>query len=311
MANSYLGFLDLLQTPEFYSTRTITDSSALGSSVAGFPASNVFTRNLYQPFKRSGLNAGQPAILDLDLVLCGADGSAAPFSVAIIAVMGLRAPNSVNGRESSSIFVDVHANSGGFSSTGGQTSSVTVYPASGNPQHAFIVLGGGTAPVTLNRYVRILVSGSPTTGSCTVNVGRVMVMPVIAGPVAPDDYAINQVDNSEIVVSYDGTPYRLSRPPSKTVAFTMRGLSPLSTVYSYAAGTFSSVIAANRLSAINGDAVFISEPAYDGTTNFGGVTYGRLAESLKITMDRAGNTFSAAPLQTYSASGTIIETPFA
>lgn len=312
MAKSYLGFVDLLQTPEFYTTRTITDSSALGSSVAGFPASNVFNRNLYKPFKRSGLASGQTAILDLDLVLSNADGTGAGFQVGIIAVMGLRAPNNVDGREATSIFVQINANSGGFASSGGQSGSFTVYPASGNPQDAIIVIGDGVTPVTLNRYVRIRVSAANATGSATINVGRVMVMPVLSGAVSPEDYSITHVDNSEVVTAYDSTPYRLSRAPSKTVSFTMRGLAPDATVYSWSGGVNSSVVIANRLLAINGDAVFISDPTYTSVAYYGGCTIGRVPDLLSIKMEMPGANFSGTgdPTQTYSASGSIIETPF-
>jgi len=312
MAKSYFGFLDVLQAPEFYTTRTVTDSSALGSSVAGFPASNVFTRNLYVPFKRSGLASGQDAILDLDLVQCNADGTAGGFAIGVIAVMGLRAPNNVDGREATSISVQLNANSGGFASSGGQTANYSVRPASGNPQHAILVVGGGVTPVTLNRYVRIRVSAANATGSATINVGRIMVMPVISGAVSPEDYAISHADNSEIVTAYDGTPYRLSRIPSKTVAFTMRGLSPSQVTLTSPGGTSASWVNANRHLATKGDAVFVSDPTYTSVADYSGCTYGRLDGLPTISMDLPGGNYEGekSQTQTYSASATLIETPF-
>lgn len=326
-----LGFVDLLQGPEYYSTRTITDSTATGSAVGTLPASNLFNRNLGKPWKRTGLASADTCKLDLDFVRVRPDrqaesGSPQCAGIGMIVVAGISAVTSGGGYPYQ-INVTFHATTNAFADSGG----TNPYPSPGThtlgPPHASATrsvvmcpvngysgtVGGvpydfGASGSKIGRYIRIMVtpfwSGG---GTCDVSIGRIMVMQTIAGSLQLETLNESSDDRSETVTSYDGTPYTLTRPSARRVGFTLVGMTNSTMRYAGLSAFTASAFVANRMAALGADAVFIhqddsgySAPEY----NYG--TIGRMASPLNIKTELPG----VGATGFGSVSGEVIETPF-
>lgn len=326
-----LGFVDLLQGPEYYSTRTITDSTSTGSAVGTLPASNLFNRNLGKPWKRTGLASADTCKLDLDLVRVRPDrqaesGSPQCAGIGMIVVAGITATTSTGGYPYQ-INVAFHATTNAFADSGGTnpytspgtcllgpphasaTRSVIMCPVSGYSG----TVGGvpydyGSSGSKIGRYIRIMVtpfwSGG---GTCDLSIGRIMVMQTIAGTMQLDSLSESSEDRSETVTAYDGTPYTLSRPPSRRIGFTLVGMQNSLLRYSGASAFTASAFVANRMSLLGSDAVFIQqEDSGYSSPEYNYSTIGRMASPLSIKTELPG----VGGTGLGSVSGEIIETPF-
>lgn len=325
--------MDLLQNPEFYSTRTITDSTSSGAAVGTLPASNLFNRNLGKPWKRTGLASADTCKLDLDLVRVRPDGQAesgAPqcAGIGMVIVAGISAVTST-GRYPYQINVSFHATTNAFADSGGTNpydspgTNTLGPPTTGAVRSVFMspsdgysdTVGGvpydfGSSGSKIGRYIRIMVtpfwSGG---GTCDVSIGRILVMSTIKGTPLFDGHADSAENNSETVLAFDGTPYTLARTSSRKIGFTISRLSFAQVNYSPATAFQATTRAANRLMSAGADAALVTNDS-SGVVLYDFGTLGRL-ESPLAAVPLVGTSAGEPNVPNlYQASGTIIETPF-
>lgn len=325
-----LGFVDLLQGPEYYSTRTITDSTATGSAVGTLPASNLFNRNLGKPWKRTGLASGDTCRLDLDLVRVRPDGQAESGSpqcagIGMVVIAGVTAITS-GGRYPYQIDASFHATTNAFADGGGTNpyaslnwplstvspgaiKSTAICPAdSYNVSAGGVPYDYGSSGQKIGRYIRImLIPFFAGGGTCDLSVGRIMVMQTLQGVNELSTYSESAESNAEVVTAFDGTPYTLPRQTSRRVAFSLGGMAG-ALVKLNASNAFSaSMLAANRHMGTTNDAVLVTDEA-NGLTTRSVCIVGRLASPLTAKQLTGGGSTLLADIN--SISGDIIETPF-
>lgn len=239
MTRSILLYNDALQDPQQVNTKTVTDSSTLGSAVSGFPVANVFDPVVTRTYRRAGLPNGENAIIDIELdrtryMQLG--------SLAVV-VAGVRAFSPVS--ETFPFPVRISCSI----SAGGSMGATDVYQgdnwdipnaAQVGVQCAIFVFGGlrtieGESAATQRRrggcdgfasyLIRIRVSHQlPVTATGIVEVGRVMLMSGMYVGQDASNLSYSTVDQSIVESAYDGTRYAGQRVPLRSVSGSLAGL---------------------------------------------------------------------------------------
>lgn len=228
-----LGFADILQLPELYTTRTlVTTASSGGSDTGSLPASNLFTKNIGKVYQREGLESGDTVRLDLDLIRRDVF-SLTPMGIAIIGLLNVTLRD-LDGILVNGFLVGVNANSSGFADAGGSNSvqiNTPFYQTELSPRNVFFVvsvldtaamlaIGGrtNTGAVQVGRYLRFFITDF-TGSNLNLQIGRIVVMPAIMGTTSSTSFRMPTDQVAKTQYAYNGTPYQDARQARRGVEF--------------------------------------------------------------------------------------------
>lgn len=235
-----IAYVDICQKPTLYTTRTVVTSASSGVTESStLPAANIFDRNIGKPLRFTGVDAGDSVRLDIRLVRAGFGPSSTPMGVGLIGLLN------VTLRDGSTGLLVTSYPDGAFrvTVTHGNASFADANPSLGSgvqsqsevgPRNMFVMasdisnayernLGGrGDTAVSgaakMDSYIRILLDDFAGS-NMTLDIGRVVFMPLFGGDLAADSYATTLDDPTEVLEAYDGTPYANRRTAKRVISF--------------------------------------------------------------------------------------------
>lgn len=231
-----LGFVDIFQESRLYTTRTVVTTASSGVTESGtLPAANIFGRNIGKPLRFTGVDAGDTVRVDIRIVRAQIDKlTNLPMGAGVLGLLNvsLRSGGTIAG----AFGIEATCNAGAFSDAGTSLGSAAMYQTEFSPRNAFFLLSdlsdatekkiGGrsdTGGRAFNSYLRIIFDGFTGAGM-ELDIGRVVLMPLIGTNTEAASYSQGASDPSEIVNAFDGTPYALARRGSREVGFSFTNL---------------------------------------------------------------------------------------
>lgn len=296
-----LGFVDIFQESKLYTTRTVVTSASSGVTESGtLPAANIFNRNIGKPLRFTGVDAGDAVRVDIRIVRAQIDTlTNLPIGAGVLGLLNVSLRNS--GTIAGAFDVEATCNSGAFSDAGTSLGTAAMYQTEFSPRNIFFLLSdlsdatekkiGGrsdTGGRVFNSYLRLLFDGFTGSGM-ELDIGRVVLMPLLGTKTDAASYTQAAADLSEVVTAYDGTPYALSRRGYREVGFNFSNLAE-SQVITGGVSYFSTVQQANYFAGQHDSVVLVPE-FVDGQV-FGSqdstVVYGMLKAPISATLLKPG-----------------------
>lgn len=319
-----IGYVDICQKPTLYTTRTVVTSASSGVTESStLPAANIFDRNIGKPLRFTGVDTGDSIRVDIRLVRAGFGYSSTPIGVGVIGLLNITLRDGTSGlplvaTPDNGFKIQVLHGAGSFSDVNPSLGAGVQWQSEVGPRNVFFILsdisnayernlgGRGDTAVSgaakMDSYIRLLFDEFNASGA-TFDIGRVVFMPLFGGDLAADVYATTLDDPSEVLESYDGTPYVNRRTAKRVVSF---GFNNLKGTEITGGSSINASLQSANLYAGTGDGVVLLPDFINGSfiANEWAPAYGILAEPMSAQLVRPGVSDAT---RLYKVTGTLRE----